>query len=100
PGHHYNFVRDEHDFIEEAVADRFFYYQLIAGDATDNIIGIRGYGLIKAERYLADCETELEMYNKVLELDEGNEERLLENARLLWMLREAECFWNPATQAA
>lgn len=100
PGHHYNFVRDELTYIEEAVADRFFYHQLIAGDATDNIIGIRGYGLIRAEKYLADCETELEMYNKALELYEGNEERLLENARLLWILREDKQVWNPPGQTA
>lgn len=97
PGWNYNFVKDELQFITHEEGIRFFYQQLIMGDSTDNIVGIPRYGPVRSAKYLEDLETEWDMYQSVLELYEGNEERLLENARLLWILREAERHWNPPT---
>ena len=44
---------------------------------------------------LQDCTSELEMYETVLKAYDGNEVRVLENARLLWILREEKQVWHP-----
>jgi hypothetical protein len=40
PGNHYNFVNDEHYFIDEVDANRNFFAQMISGDTADNIPGL------------------------------------------------------------
>ena len=68
----------------------WFYAQLLMGDKTDNIVGPKGYGDVKAYKTLQECETQKEYYDAVKEVYEGEygeqaEARLLENAQLLWM---------------
>lgn len=48
-GEHYNFSTGEHFFVDPIEADRWFYVQLLAGDPTDNIAGVPGIGVKKAE---------------------------------------------------
>lgn len=87
---------------------KFFYSQLITGDTVDNIPGLPGKGAVVAYDSLRYCESELEMYDMVSLLyhekygDEG-EERLLEQAYLLWMIRElnedgSPVMWVPPTE--
>ena len=45
---------------------RFFYSQLVTGDQVDNYPGIPGMGAKAAYEVLATCETEEELYYKVL----------------------------------
>ena len=66
---------------------RLFYQQAIKGDPTDNIKGIKGKGKVFAEKALADCTTELEMFNVVRELY-SNDEEFKMNAGCVWILRE------------
>jgi len=40
PGHHYNYMHKVHYAITPAEAERFFVYQILAGDPTDNVIGV------------------------------------------------------------
>lgn len=94
-GWHYNFVKNDKYFITEEEGIRNFYLQILTGDKVDNIIGLKGIGPVKANRILEKCKTELEMYSAVLEAYEGNSERVLENARLLWILREPNQIWTP-----
>jgi len=94
-GHHYNFVKEEKYFVTEEEAIRNFYLQILTGDKVDNIIGLAGIGPVKSKKLLKDCNTELEMYEAVLKAYDGDEARVLENARLLWILREEKQVWQP-----
>lgn len=74
---------------------KFFYYQLLVGDSVDNIPGCPGVGPKKAYNLLCDLETEEAMYQVVREqyeekYEEGPLEELLEQAQLLWMIREVD----------
>lgn len=74
---------------------RFFYFQLIVGDSTDNIPGLPRGGPVKAYNVLKDCDTEEDMFNVVSKLyreklGERWEEYMLEQGRLLWMVRELD----------
>lgn len=84
---------------------KFFYSQILWGDSTDTYGGLQGCGPIGAFNIINPCNTEGEMYEAVLEAyrakhgDEA-EERLLEQARLAWMVREVDeegkpVMWNP-----
>lgn len=74
-----------------------FFTQALTGDVSDNIKGIHGIGPKKAEKLLADCTTEEEMYDVVqfwycssamVEDTEQEEIRLKNNLDLLWVWRE------------
>lgn len=94
-GDHFNFVKNERYFITEEQGIKNFYKQILMGDRVDNIIGIKGIGTVKAERLLKECKSEKEMYLTVLEAYDGNEERVLENGRLLWIRRQSNQMWIP-----
>ena len=94
PGHHYNFVKREHFHVTPEDGLRFLYKQILMGDSTDNIIGLYGIGTKKADKMLEDCTTEQEMYNVAVEAYE-NEERVIENARLLYLRRKENELWQP-----
>jgi|TARA_R110000796_G_scaffold10656_3_gene35336 hypothetical protein len=97
-GWHYNFHRKTHYYTTLQQAERFFYKQLLTGDTTDNIIGLKGIGPVKAEKILGtENISEKEMYDKCLEAYDGDEVRVLENARLLWLRRTPNQMWLPPT---
>lgn len=56
PGWHYNFRKGKSYFISYEDAYRFQIKQLLQGDSTDNIKGIKGIGPITAERIVEDVE--------------------------------------------
>lgn len=78
----------------------WFYAQCIMGDPTDNIPGIPKVGPVKVYSVLKDCHTEKEMFDVVLNLfksyygDMARQE-MLEQARLVWMVRELDKDGNP-----
>ena len=94
-GWHYNFIKDNKYQVTEEEAIKNFYRQLLTGDKVDNIIGLRGIGPKKADKILADCITELDMYNAVLEAYDNDTERVLENGQLLWIRRKENQMWSP-----
>ena len=108
PGLHYNIRKGTIQYIDEDDAILNFYCQLITGDSTDNIPGLRGYGdkypFIKARKYLAGCSTEQELYAKVHALytekiPKGTvNTRLEEVGRLLWIRRKEKEVWVPPLQ--
>lgn len=74
---------------------KFFYAQLIMGDATDNIPGLRGCADVAAYNAVNECKSEIDCYNSVRQSyihivgDEKEADKLLmEQAYLLWMVRE------------
>ena len=88
-GWHYNFAKKNLYYVTEEEGLNFLYRQVLMGDAVDNIIGVRGIGKVKSAKLLEDCVTEIEYYDKVVELM-GCGERVIENLRLLY-LRRNEC---------
>jgi 5'-3' exonuclease len=51
-GHHYLIHRDELIYVDDDMADKHYWTQILTGDAVDNIRGLRGIGPKKAERIL------------------------------------------------
>ena len=68
PGRHH--LLHKHEFVTMSEWDslKFYYEQLLQGDMTDNIKGAPGVGPIKAQKYLADCTTEKEMQEIVMQV--------------------------------
>lgn len=97
PGFHYNFVKRQHFHVTPEDGVRFLYTQVLMGDATDNIIGVYGIGPKKAEALLKECNTEQEMFDVCVKVFD-NEDRVIENARLLYLRRKENELWQPPYQ--
>ncbi|OHE77312.1 MAG: hypothetical protein A3F67_05805 [Verrucomicrobia bacterium RIFCSPHIGHO2_12_FULL_41_10] len=54
PGNHYNFVKNEFHHVTEEEGLYFFYKQVLMGDTSDNIGGLKGIGPKKAEKILGE----------------------------------------------
>lgn len=103
PGLHYNFVSDIHYRFEDpgelfkhkrgkilGGGLKFFYAQMLMGDAADNIPGLKGVGPIKALEMLDKLDTEEQMLYTVRKAYEKKDvlDRFEEVADLLWIQRE------------
>jgi hypothetical protein len=104
PGWHYNFVKKLGYFVDERQGLYSFYKQILTGDTADNIQGLAGIGPVKAAKKLAVCEDvtdlseyEMAMYDVCVDAYEGNVDRVLENALLLWLRRTPNEMWTPPT---
>ena len=93
-GWHYNFVKREAYYISEAEGLLRLYMQILTGDAADNIIGLRGIGNIKARKMLEDAADETEMFQRCVAAYDDNEDRVVENARLLFLRRHEGQTWT------
>ena len=60
PGKHFDFVKNKHYEVSNAEGRHKFWCQMLTGDNTDNIPGIRGVGPKKAEKLLQGCSTDKE----------------------------------------
>jgi len=92
PGHHFNFIKNEWSYTDEARGSLLFDTQMLTGDRTDNICGVKGLGPVKAGKHLAD-RTHAERTQRIEELyedywGEGWEDVYECNSTLLWILRE------------
>jgi len=89
-GKHYNFVKKEWTTVTPEEGIKWFYMQMLMGDKVDNIIGIRGIGIKKAEKILAESKdwdaTVESRYED--EFGEGWYQRMVQNTQLLWMLQK------------
>jgi 5'-3' exonuclease len=101
PGRHYDFVKDVVYEVSKDTADRFFWYQLLMGDATDNIPGIPGCGPKTAQRILdgADSGDFPQVVYDAYEAYYG-ESRALKMMTLMGQLlkikqQEGEGLWQP-----
>jgi 5'-3' exonuclease len=91
PGWHWNWVKGgDPNYIRLPEADRFFWFQMLTGDSTDNIPGIPRVGPKTAEKILAKGnnhrEIVMEEYKKYYR--DKAEMAFDEVAKLLWILRE------------
>lgn len=79
--------------VSRLEADRNFYAQVLTGDAADNYPGCPGVGAVGADKLLAGCTTEVQMWRAVLEAYEkkGFEEPyVIAQARCARILRAGE----------
>ena len=98
PCFHYNLTRRELSAVGEFSGTKFFYTQILTGDKADNIKGLHRCGPVKAGKILAECDTEMKLWDACLEAYEGDTERVIENARLLWLRREVDQLWEPPVE--
>lgn len=97
PGWHYNFVKQQKYYVDRDQGLYNFYKQILTGDNVDNIKGCYRIGPKKAEKILADCSTELEMWQACVDTHESYD-RALEDAILLWMRSKEGEIWQPPTE--
>jgi 5'-3' exonuclease len=98
PGKHYNPVKREFYEITQEEGMRNFYKQMLTGDRVDNIKGVGGIGPAKADKALKSAHSEVEMASVVWDIYKDkklNQERFIENGRLLWLQREPGQLWTP-----
>jgi len=102
PCWNFNFVKNEWTCIGVEDGNKFFYTQILTGDSADHILGLYRIGPKKAEKMLEGLTTEKELYDKCIQAykDHPHEkgdpyERVLENARLLWLRRYEGQWWEP-----
>ena len=98
PGWHYSWEsgnqKEKRWFVDETDGIRFFYKQLLTGDATDNILGLFKVGpKASCVKALDDIDSELDMYCLVYREYEARFgsyalKFLEENAKLLWIKRQ------------
>lgn len=107
PGRHFNARTKTWTEVTPEMARLHFYRQLITGDTVDNISGCYKAGPKVAES-LTESMSESEMYSRCLRLYQDSlgkkgclyahmsaEDALLENARLLHLLRSEGDLWTP-----
>lgn len=110
PGHHFNWVKGEFTYVTQVDGWRNFYAQLLTGDDTDGIPGIKGIGPVKSRRIVDAYDDPFLMYCEVLKAyiretgkraDETMDEYYLRcvmmvraRARLLYLLRSPSDQWK------
>lgn len=95
PCKHFNFSKNEWTTVDEWSGLQFFYTQILTGDRADNIIGLYRVGPVKAGKLLGDCTTEQELWEACVKAYDGDVDRVIENARLLWLRRYEGELWEP-----
>jgi DNA polymerase-1 len=94
PGYHYNWVKEELEFVNEEEADLMLFWQMLVGDSTDNIPGINRIGEKTATKLIAECNSVQDAQKLVTDLyakQYGNELGTMyynEISNLLWIRRE------------
>lgn len=79
--------------VSKLQADRSFYSQVLTGDTSDNYPGCPGIGAVGADRLLAGCTTEVEMWDQTLKAFEKKGYGLpyvIQQARCARILRAGE----------
>ena len=97
-GHHYNPVKNEWYYVDEFTGLYNFYTQMLTGDRTDHIPGLKGIGPKKAEKILKDCKDHQSLSDAVFKTycDAGhNIDYYVEQGRLLWLQRTVGQTWEP-----
>lgn len=105
PGNHYSWQieggspekRWKKEAIQRLVSPldglRWFYTQMLQGDPSDNIKGVKGIGKVGALHMVGGCTTEREMFDIVRDAYSCDEEMLM-NGKVLWIMREKDKQWE------
>lgn len=100
PGHHYNLNKEVTSYVTPEEGLRTFYKQILTGDSTDDIPGIKGIGPKTAEKILEGMNEEemwLTVVNKWCEYLQHDSvlETVIMYAQLLWMREFEGELWEP-----
>lgn len=95
---HYNITKGTFQFSTKEGGLKLFYHQVLTGDVADNIKGLHRVGPVKASKILEGITEEKALYDAVVDAYEGNKDRVLENARLLWLRRVEGEMWEPPSE--
>jgi len=95
PCWHHNPVKGTMTKVTPDEGIKSFYTQILTGDTADNIVGLQGIGPKKAEKLLDGADTEDDLWDAVLKAYDGDVDRVVENARLLWLRRYEGELWEP-----
>jgi len=95
PCHHFNFGKNEWKTVDEWSGLQFFYNQILTGDRADNIVGLYRVGPVKATKMLSEAKTEQDLWEACVKAYDGDVDRVIENARLLWLRRTEGEIWQP-----
>ena len=98
-GRHYEWNNDLKYAVNADASDRWFWLQMLMGDRTDNIPGIKGIGEVKAAKLLEGCDSRFERYLAVQAcyLNQYGKDWLdafTEVGRLLWIRRSPQQVWD------
>jgi len=81
--------------VSELEGLQAFYRQMLIGDTSDNIFGVKGIGKVKAAKIIDCLQTELEMFEQTQVYYEGDINRFWMNADCLWIMqKEGERYSN------
>lgn len=103
-GTHYNYNKDEEVTVNEWEAVKYAYFQTLTGDTSDGYKGCKGIGAVKAEKILANCESELDLWEAIVETYEAKGQT---EEEALWTMRLANMkqfngtevvLWEPPTE--
>ncbi len=95
PCWHFNFGKNEWKKVSKWEGLKFFYTQILTGDRADNIVGLWKVGPVRASKILQECNTEYDLWSACLGAYDGNKDRVVENARLLWLRKKDNEIWQP-----
>lgn len=98
PGWHYNYDKEQMYFVSDEEADLHFYRQMLSGDPTDNIKGVKGIGKQRAADILPHALSTERLCKIVWDVyqDKGYDmDYFVQQGQLLWMLRKEDEYWMP-----
>lgn len=96
PGWHYDPVKHEELYVTLGQANNFFFHQMLTGDRTDNIPGIKGIGEVRATKLLDPVRGDIiRMKEAVMakyreQYGSDAERAYKEISNLLWIRREED----------
>ena len=99
PCRHFNFGRGEWSDVDEWSGLKFFYKQILTGDAADNIIGLYKVGPVKADKILDGAETEQDLWQKCIDAYNGDIHTCHECESPMWFWRTGDCIGGSGAYA-
>lgn len=96
PGWHYNINSKETYWVDLDSANYFFFWQMLVGDSTDNIPGIKGKGKARATKLLEPHKGNIDAMRDIVvnlyreQYGDDYAAAYNEVATLLWMKREED----------
>lgn len=94
-GWHYNWVKNDLYYISPEQADLNFYRQLLSGDSTDGIPGVKGIGKHRAAKILPEYSKDmLDIVRRVYLDSDHTYEYMRQQGIALWMRRKPDEIWG------